>query len=218
MFKKVKNNPVHTLIMEQISDVEDCLIQFESFIRAFCTPESRIETLRSLADGISKAEAVADISLRRMIDSLVGTSFLPSTRQDIISIASSCDSIANKCETFSHFAVIQNLKFPEEYSEQLLEIISITRAQFDLLEDSISQLFAQFSDLLKDHSILDDIRRHESKVDTVATDLYEKIFSLDIDLASRMQMANFLDLICEPSDIIENIADKIQIMLVTRKA
>ena len=33
-----------------------------------------------------------------------------------------------------------------------------------------------------------------------------------------MQTARFVELVCDISDVIENIADKIQIMLITRKA
>jgi uncharacterized protein Yka (UPF0111/DUF47 family) len=41
---------------------------------------------------------------------------------------------------------------------------------------------------------------------------------MDVSLAEKMQMREFADHIAELSDIIENLADKIQIMLVTRKA
>ena len=41
---------------------------------------------------------------------------------------------------------------------------------------------------------------------------------MDISLAEKMQMKEFADDIADISDIIENLADKIQIMLVTRKA
>ena len=86
-----------------------------------------------------------------------------------------------------------------------------------MLEKSISLLFAKFGDLLKDHSILDEIREYESRVDKIEERLYEQIYAEDLDLANRMQMARFVELICDVSDIIEDIADKIQIMLITSK-
>lgn len=218
MFSKSKNNPVHEVIMEQINDVETCLIQFESFIRASVAPDASFETLRSLAMAIGEAEAVADRSLRKMIDSLSGGSYLPSTRKDLISIATDCDAIANKCETYAKMSVVQKFKFPAEFSKDILEIIAIVHKQFDVLEKSISLLFSDFGGLLKDHSILDEIRKYESEVDTIEQGLYERIFSLDIPLAEKMQMMDFANKVAKPSDIIENIADKIQILLVTRKA
>ena len=217
MFLKSKNNNIHKLIMEQINDVENCLIKFESFVRAACTTDSSPELLRSLSDDVCKHEEIADTSLRRMIDSLSGSSFLPSSREEIITIASSCDRIANKCESFSVLVVLQRFNFPDGYAESLLEILNIIKKQFELLEESISRLFADFGALLKDHSILDDIRHQESKIDKIENMLYNKTFSLDIGLAERMQIFNFVSHICSISDLIENIADKIQIMLVTRK-
>ena len=53
MFGKIKNNPSHMLIMDQINDVENCLIQFESFVRASCVKETSSETLTALAEEYS---------------------------------------------------------------------------------------------------------------------------------------------------------------------
>ena len=217
MFKKTKNNEVHEYIMEQIKDVEACMRSFENFVRAASSPGTDAETLEMLCDDVCKKEDVADRSLRRMIDSLVGTSFLPSSREDLISIATSCDKVANKCESVALMAVYQHFRFPEDHANGLLKIISITHKQFDLLEESISQLFAKFGELLKDHAILDRIRDLETEVDIIEQNLYKDIFRMDMDLAHQTQLANYVDELCDLSDQIEDIADKIQIMLVTRK-
>lgn len=212
-----KGTQVHILISEQIKDVEECLINFEGFMRAATTPETVTETLRTLAAGVAKAENTADVSLRRMIDSLSGQ-YLPSTRQDLIALATSCDRVANKCEHIAKSMVTRKVRFPKEYSNDLIEIISLTKQQFTLLEQSITLLFTQLGSFLKDHHILDEIRALESRVDVIEEKLYESIYSLDIDVAHQDRMAGMLEMICDSSDIIENIADQIQIMLITRKA
>ena len=114
--------------------------------------------------------------------------------------------------------VLQNFTFPSDYNEDVLEILSITHKQFDVLQEAISQLFAKFGSLLKNHSILDEIREYESQIDVFERKLLEKTYSLDMGLAECMQLTSFSEDLCDLSDIIENIADKIQIMLVTRKA
>lgn len=217
MFKKNRNTDVHTYIMEQIKDVEACMRSFEIFLRATCSPTTDAETLNMLCDDVCEKEYAADVSLRRMIDSLVGTSFLPSTREDLISIATSCDKIANKCESVALLATYQHFSFPQNHATDLLNIISITHRQFDLLEESVSLLFSKFNDLLKNHAILDRIRDLESDVDVIEQELYKDIFQMDIDLAHQTQLAHYVEALCDLSDQIEDIADKIQIMLVTRK-
>lgn len=102
-------------------------------------------------------------------------------------------------------------------AESLLKIVSILHKQFDILEECISRLFAKFSSFLKDHSILDEVRALETEVDVIEQELYKKIFLMDMDLAHQMQLSNYVEALCDISDIVEDIADKIQIMLVTRK-
>ena len=219
MFNKTKNSKnVQTMISRQIQDVKDCLVSFESFIRAACTPATVFETLDALAAGVAMKEDIADRSLRSMIDSLAYGSYLPSTREDIISIASKCDGIANKCESTAYMLVFRKFPIPAEYDEKLVEMMSITHEQFDLLEKSILMLFSKFDELLKDHSILDEIRSHETSIDKIEQDLTRRIFALDMGLAERNQLAKFVEDIADISDAIENIADKIQIMLITRRA
>ena len=217
MFKRTKNNEVHAFIMAQIRDVEACMRSFENFIRAASSSATDADTLQMLCDDVCKKEDVADISLRRMIDSLAGTSFLPSSREDLIAIATSCDKVANKCEYVALTAVYQHFRFSEGHANDLLRIITITHKQIDLLEECISLLFSRFGDLLKDHSILDQIRSLETDVDHIEQKLYKDIFLMDLDLAHQMQLSNYVESLCDLSDIIEDIADKIQIMLVTRK-
>ena len=213
-----KNANVHSLIMNQIQDVKATLISFESFMRAALTPNSALDTLEALDAGVSKAEAAADVSLRKMIDSLVDANYLPSTKSELIDIAAACDRIANKCESVSNTMVLQNFRLPEVYSEDVMAVISHTHEQFALLEEAISLMFSNFKALVKDHAILDSIRRKESTVDRLEKNMHRSIFNSSEELAKKMQLVNTIELICDISDVIENIADKLQIMLITRKA
>jgi len=217
LFFKSSTNNVHNLIMAQIEAVESCLVSFEAFIQASVTPETPIETLRTLAATIDTKEDEADVSLRRMIDSL-NDSFLPATRENLIAIGTECDKVANKCEELSRKMVTQKFRFPTEYAEAINDILNVTHKQFDVLENAIHQLFDSFGDLQKDHSILDEIRALESQIDADEQNLYEQIFELPMGLAERMQAAGFVEVLADISDVIENIADKIQIMLISRKA
>ena len=218
MFKKSKNDNVYELITEQLRDVKSCLTSFEDFMRVATSSEDNSIALRALCDTVYEKEHQADITLRRMIDSLSAAMYLPSTREDLISIGTSCDKIANKCEDICYMVVLQNFRFPEEYYADILEILSITHKQYELLEKSISLLFARMGDFMKDYSILDDIRDYESAVDVFERKLLEKTYSRGMELAECMQLTGFIEDLCDLSDITENIADIIQIMLVTRKA
>ena len=211
------NTKVSDLILEQLKDVEGCLINFENFMRAATTKDAKIETLRSLHEGVHQMENAADRSLTTMIESL-GGAYLPATREDLITVATSCDRVANKCEHISMMMVFQKFVFPEEFNEDIMQILKITRDEFELLEKAIDKLFSNLSAFIKDHSILKQIRSEEAKVDRIEGALYEKIYNLDLPLAEQRQLGDFVEWVADISDIIENIADNIQIMLITRKA
>ena len=216
MFKK--NTNVHTLIMAQIRDVEKCVLVFENFMTAATTQETKPEVLQALCENVKSTEAAADRSLRAMIDSLNHTPYLPSTRQDLISIASSCDKIANKCESVAKQIVLQKIQCPNTYVDDIQQIFMITKKQFEALEKCISMLFSQMHVLMKEPEHLDQLRKLESEVDTIEDRLIESLFATDMELATKLQYSQIIEMLCDLSDIIEDIADKIQIMLITRKA
>ncbi len=216
MLNKNKNNDIHGLIMDQLTDVENTLVALEAFLAAATAPGATIEPLRALCNTVREKEHIADVSLRSMIEGLDGP-FLPSTRTDLIEIATSCDKIANKCEDVAKLMVYQRFFFPEACTAAILDVIDITKKQFELLKSAVSQLFGKFNTLVKNHAILDDIRGLESQVDALEEQTYQQIFDMDeLALAQKLQAVSFLDIICDISDIIENIADQIQIMLTNR--
>lgn len=212
-----KNSNVYAIIVEEIQNVDKCLVCFEGFLHAAMIPETPRETLNALRADVSKAENAADDSLRSMILSLSKGSYLPSTREELIDLGNSCDRIANRCERVANLIVLYRFRFPNGFSEDILKIIEITKKQLSLLQQAIGKLFSEMNHLQKDPSILDEIRALESQVDTIEFDLSQRIFDLDVELAARMQFFELLEKICDMSDMIEDIADKIQIMLITRK-
>lgn len=216
MFKK--NTDVHVRIMAQIRDVEKCVLVFENFMTAATTEGTKPEVLRALCENVKAAESDADVSLRTMIDSLSQAPYLPSTREDLISIATSCDKIANKCESVAKMIVLQRIVCPSVYVKDIQQIFVTTKKQFVALEKCISMLFSQMHVLAKNPRYLDEIRELESDVDTVEDRICESLFATDMDLAAKQQIAQVVEMLCDLSDIIEDIADKIQIMLITRKA
>ena len=217
LFTKKSGEGVDVMILDQIKDVESCLNEFARFMEAAVNPETDAETLRTMATKVSRKEEAADVSLRKMIDSL-SASLLPATREELIKIATSCDEIANKCQHTALMMVFQNFRFPESYGKDLMKMMELIGKQMPLLMTAISRLFSDFGGLLKDHAILDEIRNLETDVDDIEEKLIERSYAADLGLAEKAQMAGFVDAVADVSDIIEDVADAIQISLIKRMA
>ncbi len=213
-----KKKSIHILINEHIRCVEKCLGVFRSFLLAATLPQTPPETLNALYHQLDLEEDGADLALRQMIESLGKVSYLPSTKEDLISIGTRCDKIANKCEYIAKLIVLYGFTFPDGFEKDINTILDVTDQQFELLSQSIDSLFANYNLLQKDHSILDQIRSLETSVDEIEFKLGKQIFALDIELSKKMQFFNLVERMCDISDTIEDIADKIQIMLIARKA
>ena len=142
MFNK-KGRAAEVMISEQLKDVKECLVSFESFIRAACTADVNFDTLEALAVSVGLKESTADDSLRSMIDALGDGIYLPSTRESLIDIATMCDKVANKCESAANMIVFQQFSIPTEYDEAMVEIMTITHKQFDILENAVKTLFSK---------------------------------------------------------------------------
>ena len=163
-------------------------------------------------------ENAADRSLRMMIDSLSDGAYLPATREELISIATSCDKIANKCETVANRIVTRRIACPKVYVDDILKIFAISKKQFQMLEECIGMLFSKMNVLAAEPERLEQIRALESQVDKLEHGIYEHLFDSELELAEKTQIARVVELLCDISDIVEDIADKIQIMLITRMA
>ena len=194
LFTKKSGEGVDVMILDQIKDVESCLNEFTRFMEAAVNPETDADTLRTLATKVSRKEEAADVSLRKMIDSL-SASLLPATREELIRIATNCDEIANKCQHTALMMVFQNFRFPESYGKDLLKMMELMGKQMPLLMTAISRLFSDFGGLLKDHSILDEIRNLETDVDDIEEKLIERSYAADLGLAEKTQMAGLWTLL-----------------------
>ena len=56
LFSKNNSSKVHALIMEQIKDVDGCLIAFENFMLAALKEDTTDEMLRALASSVHQME------------------------------------------------------------------------------------------------------------------------------------------------------------------
>ena len=202
LFKK-RGPDVHALIMAQIRDVEKCMLIFEDFMTAAANcDDMKSDVLRAMRDKIDLRTAP----------------YLPATKADLIAIATSCDKIANKCETVATRIVTRRIACPKVYVDDILKIFAITKDQFQMLEECISMLFSKMNVLAAEPEHLAKIRALESQVDKLEEGIYEHLFDSDMELAEKTQIARVVELLCDLSDIVEDIADKIQIMLITRMA
>jgi len=211
-----KNPKLSKCFTDHQSDVVECLNKFEEYLKALFSGAS-LDQLKSMKVAIDNCEHAADEELRHVVD-LLSDFFLPTTRSNLIAIVQSTDSVANISQSIARRITIEKAHLPECVHSDILEIVKISKVQLDILYRSVDLLLNNYKKIFKDRKILDDIRAEESKIDSIEQMLYERIFDLDLPLYEKIYYRDFVAHICNISDVIEDIADKIQIMLVERES
>jgi predicted phosphate transport protein (TIGR00153 family) len=213
-----KNQKVLGCFSDHLNDVSGCFEKFSEFFGLLFSEDSPDRNaLQSLKTAIDNYEDAADRELRHIVD-LLSQSFLPATRSELISLVVSTDEVANQCQEIARQVYLEKMEIPKVLHADILEIISITKRQLDLMYGAVDKLLNEYNVIFKDRKILDDIRSEESMVDNIEHMLHERIFELDISLCEKVYYRTLICDMCQISDIIEDISDQIQVMLVERES
>ncbi len=212
-----KNPKVAKCFADHHEDVVGCLEKFEEFIKEAFAADADKDKLLSLKAAVDNCENAADGELRHVVD-LMSESFLPATRSSLISVVQSTDEVANICQEITRQIMLEKITVPASLHGDVLEIIAITKDQLGILYVAIEKLFNDYKSIFNDRKILDDVRAEESKVDRIEAMLHTRIFELDLPLYEKVYYRDLIEDICDLSDVIEDIADQIQVMLVEREA
>lgn len=212
-----KSEKVSKNFFAQQEDVAECFEKFEEFFTLLFREETTREQLKSAKIAVDGAEAAADRELINICQNMKET-FLPATRKTLISLAQSTDSIANRCQAIVRKIYLEKSVLPAALHADILQIVAITEEELTLLYKAIDMLLNDYKTLNKDRKILTDVRSEESKVDHIETMLHERVFDMDIPLYEKIYIWDIVEKVCNISDVIENIADQIQVMLIEREA
>lgn len=169
------------------------------------------EQFSDLKQKITQAEQQND-ALRREVESqLYVQMILPDMRSDILRILEGCDKIINKYESNLIDLSVERFHVPCELHEGVLKMLF-----FDLLcVSGLIQAVRSFFDGRSLQGITDDIFKNEHIVDLISESLKEQVFSNSaLDLSQQLQLKDFLHKLEKISDIAEDVADRLMIMLV----
>lgn len=217
IFKKTcPADSVKTMLDDHVELVEMVLLKALETMECYLNGD--IEAAKSHARRVDSLEAEADAVRRRIGTCLIGGTFLPILRKDFFQLVSSLDDVANAAEDFCDFCLSQRPEIPENLLDGFLEITSATAEMFPNLKEALQLLNSKGFSWSPDETgplfrIAKQIGIDESNIDDLKWKLTRKIFELDLPLANKMHMHILLADICKVSDLIEDVSDRIEIMI-----
>jgi predicted phosphate transport protein (TIGR00153 family) len=215
-----KERKVKELIDEHLEKVGDCLSCFRACFAAFL--EGDTNRAESIHENCDYAETEADILRRKIGDDLYSGAFLPIERKDIYMMSESADKIANKAETASDAVVFQSPEIPNEYKGDLHEIVETIAEMFSTFREAVKQYVPD--DRLQTEENLSAIREKitkigvmESEIDKKEEALMRAIFRSERPLANKIQLERFLGRVTGISDVIEDAADRLYVLVIQER-
>jgi hypothetical protein len=195
-----------------INTVEKSLgVLSDIFLKYIQNPKEVVE----FENPVHKYEAEADDIKDEIERELFRGSLLPDIREDIFNIVSAYDNIPDGAQKIVEFFAIRTIRIPEQFTEQLKELFAKNIESARKLNDAAQYLL---SDLHKTKSMLGCIDIAESQVDHLERDLVLKIFKVDIDLAKKLFLREFVSKIAQISDESAHVAEKMLIFCIKNRA
>lgn len=220
MLGRKTESDVRKLFDEHVTLVEQVLDTARQAVERYLGGE--LLAAKQDARKVDRLESAADAVLREIMTILHQGAFLPILRKDIFKLAYAVDKVANAGESFCDFCLSQRPDIPLNFHEAFLDITHANIEMFPLLREAVEIIKlgsfgwageggSSFPELIKKISI------EESSIDDLEWKLTRDIFRSDLPLANKMHLHEFLNHITIISDLIEDVADRISLMI-TREA
>ncbi len=208
-----RSRQVEKLLTRHLELVEGTVLKFKQAL--FVYLDGRFAEAGQLAEEVHRGEAEADDLRRQVAMELTRGALLASMRREFLELIERADRVANLAESLLYFILPQQVVVPELLQSPVREIGDKTEEMMAKARAAIQALFTDRRVVLE-HSR--SIEQLESEIDRLERKAIERIFQLELELAERLQLREFISRLADISDEIEDISDQVEIIVATRKA
>jgi len=188
-------------------------LAFKRAISIFLAEGRSAEFDEKLAQ-VNDLESRSD-DLRRGIErQLYAQTLIPESRGDVLGLLENLDSVLNNFEGALWGFSIENPDIPEQYHEDYRSLAEQVTAAVEALVLA-SRAFFRNVEMVSDH--MHKVIFYEKEADKVSTKLKRQIFESDIDLARKLHLRHFVELIDNIADRSEDVADRLAIYAIKRR-
>ncbi|MFP4687090.1 MAG: TIGR00153 family protein [bacterium] len=207
-----KESKVQDLIQEHLCSVKDCLEEFENMIFKYLEEDSDFV---NSSFAVHEKEHKADEIRRRIEAQIYEGAFMPLYRGDYITLVELVDKVANRAETISDFLAQQNPYVPPELKDRFRKLTAKVLECFEPLEKVVQALNNDWDEASR---LAREVEELEQQVDRIEWGIIKDLFEdEECDLAQKLQLRDLIQLTASVSDRMEDVSDRIDIMLVKRQ-
>ena len=209
MFSRKKEKEVKSLIGEHLGKVKETVSNMESCIRSYIEGDAAAAKESGYQTHLLEEEA--DNRRRSIIEKLHLGAFMPALREDLIKLVAQQDKIADRAESCCDFALMQIPEIPGEFKDKFKELLS---ASADTMKPYVTAAENMFVDYDVVSRNIKTVNTQEEEADKIEWHITRDLFRSQLPLARKILLRDFIFHIVCISDVIEDAADDLDILIV----
>ena len=210
--QKKKNIAVRKQILEYCELIGKTVAEFERMIKEYIDWDKHFKERSKL---VHNMEHAADEMRRTIERSMYEGACLPAYRGDYISLLETLDRVANKAEEAGDTLYLVRPDIPEEIREDFLKIAELTVKAYEPIPGAVAKVLDGDTDVVEVDAF---VEKKEQEVDTIQFDITRKLFKeIEIEKVDALIVKTLIDEICNVSDRIENVADRLSMIAITHQ-
>ncbi len=167
-----------------------------------------------LANPVHEFESAADDMRRELELELYSGKLLPQSRADLLALIEAIDSVPNTAENIVDFFSIQKLQVEPALRGDVEQLLLKGLEACAAMSETVRLLF---QDLDPIREFAEEVDRLESESDAMERRLLRRVFDLDLELAHKLHLRDFVFALATLADQAENVADMVRWMAVKRR-
>ena len=207
--QKKQDQAVEKRIEEYCEVVRETVAGFKRMIIEYIEWDKHF---KQVTKKVHDMEHKADVIRREIERAMFKGAFLPAYRGDYIELLETLDRVANKAEEAGDTLYLVRPDIPEELRPDFVRIAELTYEAFEPVPASVMRVLGGDTDV---QAVDRFVEEKEQEVDRIQFRLTRQIFKeMDLPKADALLLWMFIDQICNVSDRIENVTDRLSVIAI----
>ena len=210
--RKRKDDEVEQRILAYCDLIEDTLVECKRMVVEYMDWDKHFkeQTLK-----VHNMESEADKAKRSIERAMYDGAFLPAYREDYITLMELLDRVENKAEGSGDMLYLMRPDIPEGVRQDFVTIADLTVKAFGPIKPAIRKVIHGETDLQAEDREVDSF---EQQVDTLQFAITRFTYKeAEIEKIDALMVKMFLDKLCNISDRIENVMDRLVLLAIKRR-